>query len=46
MKISKLKKSVILKNGIVLDPFNETEKIKDILIENGKIKKIGQLSIP
>ena len=46
MKISKLKKSVILKNGIVLDPFNETEKKTDILIENGKIKKIGKLSIP
>ena len=46
MKISKLKKNHILKNGTVLDPFNETEKKADIHIENGKIKEIGKISAP
>ena len=44
MKISKLKKNTILKNGTVIDPLNNTEKKADVYIENGLIKSIGKVS--
>ena len=44
MKISKLKKNTILKNGTVIDPLNNTEKKADVQIENGLIKSIGKVS--
>ena len=46
MKISKLKKNVVLKNGTIIDPFNNSEKKGDIHIENGKIKTVGKISTP
>ena len=46
MKISKLKKNVVLKNGTIIDPFNNSEKKGDIHIENGKIKAVGKVSTP
>ena len=46
MKISKLKKNVVLKNGTIIDPFNNYEKKGDIHIENGKIKAVGKISTP
>ena len=46
MKISKLKKNVVLKNGTIIDPFNNSEKKGDIHIENGKIKAVGKISTP
>jgi len=46
MKISKLKKNVVLKNGTIIDPFNNSEKKGDIHIENGKIKTIGKIAAP
>jgi len=42
MKISKLRKRIILTNGTILDPLAGTQKKGDILIEDGKIKKIGK----
>ena len=44
MRISKLKKNTILKNGTVIDPLNNTEKKADVQIENGLIKSIGKVS--
>ena len=46
MKISKLKKNVVLKNGTIIDPFNNSEKKGDIHIENGKIKAVGKIAAP
>ncbi len=37
-------KKIIITNGRVIDPKNKLDKIVDILIENGKIKKIGKIS--
>jgi len=33
--------SILIKNGLVIDPANKLEKQVDLLIENGKISKIG-----
>lgn len=44
MKLSNLPTTVILKGGIVLDPLHKTKAKADVLIENGKIKAIGQIS--
>ena len=46
MKISKLKKNVVLKNGTIIDPFHNSEKKGDIHIENGKIKAVGKIATP
>jgi|TARA_B100001113_G_C21102984_1_gene619555 dihydroorotase len=46
MDISKLKKNIVLKNGTILDPYNNTEKKGDVHIENGKIKSVGKISAP
>ena len=46
MKISKLKKNFVLKNGTVLDPFNETEAKADIHVQDGTIKQIGKFPVP
>ena len=46
MNISKLKKNIVLKNGTILDPYNNTEKKGDIHIENSKIKSVGKISAP
>ena len=32
---------LFIKNGIVIDPSQKLHAKKDLLIENGKIKKIG-----
>ena len=44
MKTTKLKKQVVLKGGMVLDPIKETLKKGDVLIENGKMKSIGKVT--
>ena len=46
MKISKLRKRIVLTNGTILDPLAGTQKKGDILIEDGKIKKIGKVEPP
>ena len=46
MEISKLRKRIVLKNGTILDPLAGTQKKGDILIEDGKIKKIGKVEPP
>ena len=46
MKISKLKKNFVLKNGTVLDPFNETEVKADVHVQDGTIKQIGKFPVP
>ena len=33
--------TLVIKNGTVIDPISKTEEKKDILIEKGIIKKIG-----
>ena len=43
MKISKLRKRIVLTNGTILDPFAGTQKKGDILIEDGKIKKNDEM---
>jgi len=40
MDISKLKKNIVLKNGTILDPYNNTEKKGDVHIENGEVKYV------
>lgn len=35
---------LLIKNGRVVDPANKIDKVADILIENGKIAKIGQIT--
>jgi len=36
-------KTVLIKNGRVIDPANQVDRIADILIEDGKIKSIGAI---
>lgn len=35
---------LLLKNGHVLDPYNQVNQIADVLIDDGKIIKVGQVS--
>ena len=37
---------LVLKNGTILDPYNNTQKKGDVHIENGKIKSVGKISAP
>lgn len=37
-------KKLLIINGRIIDPANKIDKIADILIENGKIKKIGKIT--
>lgn len=46
MKLIDLPPLVVLKGGIILDPFHKTEIKNDLFIENGKIKEIGILTPP
>ena len=39
---SKSTRKVLLKSGRIIDPFSKKTFIGDILIENGKIAKIGE----
>ena len=41
MKIDQLKGRLLLKKPKIIDPLNETETIKDVMIVDGKIEKIG-----
>lgn len=36
---------IVIKNGRVINPGSETDQVVDILIENGIIKKIGEINI-
>lgn len=36
--------SVLIKNGHVIDPENNIDKVADILVEGGKISRIGKIS--
>ena len=42
MKITDLKKNTILKNGIIIDPYNKTRINGDLWIKNGKIENFGE----
>ncbi len=33
---------LLVKNGVIIDPTNKEEKVSDLLIESGKIKRIGK----
>ncbi len=44
MNTKKLSKRTLLKGGAILDPVNEKSFKGDVLIENGKIAKIGKVS--
>ena len=41
MKIEKIKGRLLLKKPKIIDPLNETETIKDVMLVDGKIEKIG-----
>ena len=44
MSVKKLNENVLLQNGLILDPYNDKEFYGDVLIENGKISQIGNVS--
>ncbi len=35
-----MSKTILIKNGLVIDPANKIEELRDLLIENGKITKV------
>lgn len=35
---------LVIKNGLVVDPANQIEKVADVIVDEGKIVKIGNLS--
>ena len=41
IKIEQIKGRLLLKKPKIIDPSNETETIKDVMLVNGKIEKIG-----
>ena len=41
MKIEQIKGRLLLKKPKIIDPSNETETIKDVMLVNGKIEQIG-----
>ena len=41
MKIEQIKGRLLLKKPKIIDPLNETETIKDVMLVDGKIEKIG-----
>ena len=41
MKIEQIKGRLLLKKPKIIDPLNETETIKDVMLVNGKIEQIG-----
>ena len=41
MKIEQIKGSLLLKKPKIIDPLNETETIKDVMLVDGKIEEIG-----
>ncbi len=46
MKITKLNKNTIFKNGTIYDPYNQKKFKGDLLVSNGKIKQIGKVDYP
>lgn len=46
MNIKKLNKNIVLKNGIIYDPFKQKKYSSNILITDGKINEIGVIKIP
>lgn len=44
MSSMKAKGSLLIKNGRIVDPFNNIDSQKDILIQDGLINKIGKIS--
>ena len=46
MKIGKLKKDLLLKNGTIIDPYNGKTYNGDIWVKNGKIFEIGKADVP
>ena len=41
MKIEQIKGRLLLKKPKIIDPLNETETIKDVMLVDGKIDEIG-----
>lgn len=46
MKINKLDKNVLLKNGTIYDPFKQNSIKGNVLITNGKINGLGDIKAP
>jgi len=46
MNIKKLSKHTILKNGLIIDPYNKKNFNGDIWIKDGKINKLGKFKFP
>ena len=43
MKIEQIKGRLLLKKPKIIDPLNETETIKDVMLCDGKIEEIGMI---
>ena len=35
---------LLLKNGHVIDPFNQVDQMTDVLVDDGKIAKVGRIT--
>ncbi len=46
MKIEKMAKNLILKNGIIKDPFHGKTIAGDIWLKDGKIASVGKVDAP
>ncbi len=46
MNLNRIKKDLILKNGIIIDPYNQNSFEGSILIKNGRIAGIGDFEVP
>ena len=46
MKINRIKNDLILKNGIIYDPFKKSKFKGNVLISNGRVKNIGDFKTP
>ena len=46
MIINKLNSDLILKNGLIIDPFNQKSFKGNIWVKNGRIHRVGDFEIP
>ena len=46
MDIKKVPKNIILKNGKIIDPFNQNTFIGNLWIQNGRIAGVGDFELP
>ena len=45
MKIEQIEGRLLLKKPKIIDPLNETETIKDVMLVDGKIEEIGIIEV-